>query len=381
MDTETAGYRFAEFELSVRERVLRRQGVPLPLIPRYFDLLVLLIARRPAVVTRREIFEVVWQDVIVSDGALTQAIRTLRRTLDDQSREPRFIRTVSRHGYSFVFDAVEETPIGDVSITPSPGYETERRGAPLPVVPAAAATTRQSIRWARATASGAAAGLMAGTIGGALLWASPASSAAPSVVAVLGLLGSVAGALATVGVTAGMALADARSGSHPAAIVTGGALAGTALGVIVNLLATWTVEGLFGLTVTMGGPAEGVCLGAAAAAGHVLSRRGTEGVGPTAGLSRIAAAGVTAGCCALAAFMLGWAGRPLVGGTIHALAQASAGATISLAPLGALLGEPSFGPLTRALVAAFEGAFFGMGLACGLTSPTSLTGAPDDGGR
>ena len=58
-----------------------------------------------------------------------------------------------------------------------------------------------------------------------------------------------------------------------------------------------------------------------------------------------------------------------MGGTIHALAQASAGATISLAPLGALLGEPSFGPLTRALVAAFEGAFFGVGLAGGSRQP------------
>ena len=43
----------------------------------------------------------------MSDGALSQAIRTLRRTLDDDPREPTFIRTVSRHGYSFVFaDAI-----------------------------------------------------------------------------------------------------------------------------------------------------------------------------------------------------------------------------------------------------------------------------------
>ena len=80
-----------------------RAGVPLPLIPRYFDLLVLLLERRHTVVTRREIFDEVWGDVIVSDGALTQAIRTLRRMLGDDSREPVFIRTISRHGYSFVF--------------------------------------------------------------------------------------------------------------------------------------------------------------------------------------------------------------------------------------------------------------------------------------
>jgi DNA-binding winged helix-turn-helix (wHTH) protein len=103
-----SGYRFADFVLSPRRRQVLRDGQPLPLIPRYFDLLVLLIERRPAVVTRREIFDVVWGDVIVSDGALSQAIRTLRRTLGDDSREPTFIRTVSRHGYSFVFDEVHE---------------------------------------------------------------------------------------------------------------------------------------------------------------------------------------------------------------------------------------------------------------------------------
>ena len=110
-------YRFAEFVVSRRRRQLLRQGEPLPLIPKYFDLLVLLIERRPDVVSRREIFDTVWRDVIVSDGALTQAIRTLRRVLGDDSREPNYIRTISRHGYSFVFPNVEE---GDFEEARSP---------------------------------------------------------------------------------------------------------------------------------------------------------------------------------------------------------------------------------------------------------------------
>jgi DNA-binding winged helix-turn-helix (wHTH) protein len=83
------------------------------LIPRYFDLLVFLIERRREAVHRRDIFDGVWNDVVVSDSALSQAIRTIRRTLGDDSREPRFIRTVSRHGYAFVFpDVVEEDDDG-----------------------------------------------------------------------------------------------------------------------------------------------------------------------------------------------------------------------------------------------------------------------------
>ena len=102
-------YRFRDFILSPRRRMLVHGVHERPLIPRYFDLLVFLIERRHEAVHRRDIFDRVWNDVIVSDSALSQAIRTIRRTLGDDSRAPRFIRTVSRHGYRFVFpDVLEE---------------------------------------------------------------------------------------------------------------------------------------------------------------------------------------------------------------------------------------------------------------------------------
>lgn len=99
-------YRFGEFTLSSRRRVLLRNGSPVPLIPKYFDLLLLLLERREDALDRRELFDAIWSDVVVSDGALTQAIRTLRRVLNDDPRAPRFIRTVSRRGYQFVFTPV-----------------------------------------------------------------------------------------------------------------------------------------------------------------------------------------------------------------------------------------------------------------------------------
>src|SRR6185295_7107140 len=84
-------YRFSEFILSPRRRLLVRNGREQPLIPRYFDLLVFLIERRGEAVHRRDIFDRVWGDVIVSDSALSQAVRTIRRVLGDESREPRFV--------------------------------------------------------------------------------------------------------------------------------------------------------------------------------------------------------------------------------------------------------------------------------------------------
>jgi DNA-binding winged helix-turn-helix (wHTH) protein len=107
-------YRFSEFILSPRRRMLVRNGREQPLIPRYFDLLVFLIEHRGEAVHRRDIFDRVWSDVVVSDSALSQAIRTIRRVLGDDSRAPRFVRTVSRHGYRFVFaDVVEEDDEGE----------------------------------------------------------------------------------------------------------------------------------------------------------------------------------------------------------------------------------------------------------------------------
>ena len=62
--------------------------------------------------SRHDILDTVWSDVVVTDGALSQAVRILRRTLGDDPREPTFIRTVQRHGYRFVCDVVEEPDEG-----------------------------------------------------------------------------------------------------------------------------------------------------------------------------------------------------------------------------------------------------------------------------
>ena len=57
------------------------------------------------------------------------------------------------------------------------------------------------------------------------------------------------------------------------------------------------------------------------------------------------------------------AGRPLAGGTIHVIADAADGSRATLAPLGRLIGEPDFGPVSSAILAFGESAVFGLGLA------------------
>jgi DNA-binding winged helix-turn-helix (wHTH) protein len=115
-------YRFGRFLLSPGQRVLLRDGLPVRIIPRYFDLLVLLVEERHRAVTRQEIFDRAWGDVVVSDGALSQAVRTLRRALDDAAQTSQFIRTVSRHGYQFVAPDVivesDDGPLAPAAVQP-----------------------------------------------------------------------------------------------------------------------------------------------------------------------------------------------------------------------------------------------------------------------
>ncbi len=126
-------FRFETFVVSPARRALLSDGREVPLIPRYFDLLVLLLVERHRAVKREEILDAVWSDVIVSDGALSQAVRTLRRALGDTAREPRFIRTVARHGYRFVHDGVIEEVDATVAAPPTPA----RPAAPDGAAPAA----------------------------------------------------------------------------------------------------------------------------------------------------------------------------------------------------------------------------------------------------
>ena len=85
------------------------------------------------------------------------------------------------------------------------------------------------------------------------------------------------------------------------------------------------------------------------------------------GQARLKAVVLTGTCCAVAAAGLGLAGRLMVGGLIHDIARTSRDAELVLAPLGHLIGEPGFGPMTRAILSAFEGGMFGCALTFGLT--------------
>ncbi len=96
---DVARYAFGEFELDTGRVQLLRSGGALPLEPKAFAVLRLLVQRAPHVVDKAEIFAIVWKDTAVTDNALTRIVAQLRRTLGDDARDPRYIVTVSARGY------------------------------------------------------------------------------------------------------------------------------------------------------------------------------------------------------------------------------------------------------------------------------------------
>jgi DNA-binding winged helix-turn-helix (wHTH) protein len=95
-------FRFERFTLDPHDRQLRRDEAPVELNARYLDALALLVGDAGKLVSKDRFMEEVWRGVPVTDEALTQCIKTLRRLLGDDAARPRFIETVPKHGYRFI---------------------------------------------------------------------------------------------------------------------------------------------------------------------------------------------------------------------------------------------------------------------------------------
>lgn len=98
---------FGEFTLDSDARLLTDGSRPLHLSPKAFSLLVFLVERRPAVVSKSEVSHRIWPGVTVAETSLSALVAEIRRTLGDDRGQPRFLRTVHSIGYAFV-GAVEQ---------------------------------------------------------------------------------------------------------------------------------------------------------------------------------------------------------------------------------------------------------------------------------
>src|ERR1700726_1529947 len=121
--------KFGPFELSIGERVLRRDGQVLPLGDRALDILIYLADRPGEVIAKQELIDRVWSDVTVEEGSLRVHVAAIRKALGDGQFGNRYIANIKGRGYSFVVTVV---PLGDGRESRSARFRYQGR---LPVRP------------------------------------------------------------------------------------------------------------------------------------------------------------------------------------------------------------------------------------------------------
>ncbi len=103
-------YEFVNCRLDPANRQLLCNSKDVPLSGRAFEVLLLLIRKPGALVSKEEMLAAVWHDSFVEEANLTVAISTLRRALNEDPHDRRFIQTVARRGYRFVAEVREVAP-------------------------------------------------------------------------------------------------------------------------------------------------------------------------------------------------------------------------------------------------------------------------------
>ena len=258
----TARFAFEGFVLDTRERRLIAGEEPVELNARYLDALALLVRDCGKLVPKDQFLDEVWRGVPVTDEALTQCIKTLRRKLGDDANRPRFIETVPKHGYRF---------IAPVEMIEAQGPTVVRRPA------------TDAPRWREFVSllsAGIAGGGVAGIVGGLVYGFAAASEplqsgpGALSVLLVLLCVTLLVALIGAAGVSAGVATARFARPASLAWSAVGGAAGGLLVGAFGKLL------GLDAFTLLVGrspgnitGGSEGALIGAAVGMAAALALR------------------------------------------------------------------------------------------------------------
>ena len=336
-------FRFDRFLLDPRDRQLWKDGAPVELNARYLDALTLLVSEHGTLVSKDRFLASVWRGVPVTDEALTQCVKTLRRRLGDDAANPRFIETVPKHGYRFI------APV-------------ERVGAAASAPRAADALTGGALPgpWRLHLTLGAAAmagGAVAGGLGG-LLYGLAGASLQPgmgevSIILVLVCLTLAVGLVGGAGVGLGISAGGLAPGRPALGNIVGGAVGGLIVGGVVRLIGVDAFNLLFGQSPgDITGAPEGALLGAAVGLGAWLGSRAPGRLSLRRGM---ATAGVAGGVVGAVIPLLG--GR-LMAGSLDQVAARFPDSRLRLDQIGTLFGETDFGPVSQSVTSGLEGMLF-----------------------
>jgi DNA-binding winged helix-turn-helix (wHTH) protein len=102
MTNDRGGLQFGNFTLDVPERRLFRDGRPIPLPPKAFDVLAALAARPGRLMTKDELLKEDWPDSFVEESNLAYHVFALRRALGETADGESYVETIPKHGYRFI---------------------------------------------------------------------------------------------------------------------------------------------------------------------------------------------------------------------------------------------------------------------------------------
>ena len=115
-DVLLSGFEIGDWEVYPQENCLKGPGRERVLEPKVMDVLVLLARRQGDVVSRQQILDFVWADVVVGDEVVSRAVSLLRAELGDDQKNPRYVKTISKRGYCLIADVtVISSSVSDIS--------------------------------------------------------------------------------------------------------------------------------------------------------------------------------------------------------------------------------------------------------------------------
>ena len=137
MERSSRGFRFGPVTLIPSERLVLKDGQPVPLTPKAFDLLSFMAAHPGRLLTKDELMQAVWPDAIVEESNLSYNVFAIRKALGEGEETERYVETVPKRGYRFLPQVVPvddngSGPLKDPQVPPddiAAGNDSDRVGA------------------------------------------------------------------------------------------------------------------------------------------------------------------------------------------------------------------------------------------------------------
>jgi len=109
-------YEFGPFCVDPDKQVLLRDGKPVPVTPKAFDTLLILIRNSREIVSKDELMKAVWPDAFVEEGSIANNISTLRKLLNPDFEGEGPIATVPKRGYRFTAELRLRSSTGEIAV-------------------------------------------------------------------------------------------------------------------------------------------------------------------------------------------------------------------------------------------------------------------------